>query len=116
MCSSDLGWYHCRLQIVQVIDVMRRNPEERGKGAWNAWWVWAIPMGFATELLTLLAEGSRYSGHPHVGDAVDAVKLLIYLFWLRAGWRLSRQMKSPVLRPLSQALVASAVGLLAITV
>ena len=69
---------------------------------WRVWWLWGIPVAWATAALLLLAEGVRIEGYPRWGDALDVLRLLVYWWWLRLAWRSARQVKRSFWTPVAK--------------
>jgi hypothetical protein len=69
---------------------------------WRIWWLWGIPVAWATAALLLLAEGLRVEGYPRWGDILDLLRLLVYWCWLRLAWRSARNVARPFWTPVAK--------------
>jgi len=63
---------------------------------WKVWWLWGIPVAWATTALVLAAEFVREAGLHAWGDLCDVLRLAIYWFWCRLAWQCSTNVNSPV--------------------
>ena len=73
---------------------------------WKVWWLWGIPLAWATSALILLAEYLRQRGLHAAGDFCDVARLAVYWFWCRETWRASTKVSSPVWTALSRLALA----------
>ena len=82
---------------------------------WKIWWQWGIPLAVLANGLTLIAEMVREAGHPAVGDAIDIVKLLLFLAWCRLAWRCAKNTDRPIWSKLARLAVLLGFGVAAVT-
>jgi hypothetical protein len=54
---------------------------------WRIWWLWGIPVAWATAALIILVDSLRTQGYPRWGDFFDVLRLLLYWWWLQRAWR-----------------------------
>ena len=54
---------------------------------WKVWWLWGLPVAWATSALLVGAEFVRVEGLHRTGDVLDLVRLGMYWLWLRLAWR-----------------------------
>jgi hypothetical protein len=83
---------------------------------WKIWWQWGIPLGMAANVLTVLAEVSREADYPATGDALDILKLLLYVGWFRLAWRCSKNTDHPVWTNLARLAIFLGFGVAAVTI
>src|SRR2546423_4641043 len=50
---------------------------------WRIWWLWGIPVAWATAALIVLAESLRNDGFPRWVDFLDVLRLPLYWWWLQ---------------------------------
>jgi hypothetical protein len=72
---------------------------------WRVWWLWGIPVAWATSALAVGAEYARLSGHYWLGDAMDIGRLAIYWWWMRIAWSCAGNVTNPIWSPLSRAVL-----------
>ena len=77
---------------------------------WRVWWVWGIPVAWATTALVLAAEYARAAGWHGWGHAFDLVRLAVYWWWMRIAWACSRNVANPLWSPLSRAALVLGLG------
>ena len=73
---------------------------------WRVWWLWGIPVAWASTLLILLAELAHGSGWGTLGGVLDVARLLVYWQWLRFAWRCARNVANPLWTPVARGLLA----------
>jgi hypothetical protein len=60
---------------------------------WQVWWLWGIPVAWATSALVLAAEFARNAGNETWGSALDVLRLGLYWWWMRMAWSCSRHVR-----------------------
>ena len=81
---------------------------------WKAWWLGGALLAALTAGLIWATERAYGGGHEVLGDLASVARILLYLVWLHAVWRCSRNVERALWTPLARAallagLVASAV-------
>ena len=69
---------------------------------WKIWWLWGIPVGWATSGMIVFAEFIRAAGYWGGGDLVDVIRLLVYYSWARLAWRCSHNVRDRRWTPVSR--------------
>lgn len=82
---------------------------------WKIWWQWGIPLAIIANYLTEFAEALRDAEHPAAGDAVDVVKLLLFIAWCRLAWRCAKNTDRPIWGNLTKLAVLLGFGVAAVT-
>jgi hypothetical protein len=78
---------------------------------WKIWWLWGIPVAWATSLLIVGAELARLAGYHDSGNLLDVVRLAVYWFWFRLAWQCSRNVDRTAWTPVARtALVLGLIG------
>jgi hypothetical protein len=70
---------------------------------WEVWWLWGIPVAWATSALVVGAELARDGGQPGLGNLLDVARLAIYWAWMLPAWKCSRNVAFRALTPVARA-------------
>lgn len=83
---------------------------------WVVWWQWGLPLALLANALTVLAEAAREADRFAAGDALDVLKLLFFLAWLRLAWRCSNNTGHALWAKLARLALFVGFGLAAVTI
>jgi len=72
---------------------------------WRVWWLWGMPVAWASSALVLGAEFARTGGASAWGDALDVVRLALYWWWMRFAWSCAGNVANPIWSPVSRAVL-----------
>ena len=81
---------------------------------WKAWWLGGALLAALTAGLIWATELAYGGGHEVFGDLASVARILLYLLWLHAVWRCSRNVGRALWTYLARGLLV--VGLIASTV
>ena len=76
--------------------------QARAEPLWKIWWLWGIPVGWATSGMMIFAEFIRDAGYWGCGNLIDVVRLLVYFCWARLAWRCSHNVINQSWTPVSR--------------
>jgi hypothetical protein len=74
---------------------------------WRVWWLWGIPMAWATSVLLILGETAHGAGHAGWGNLCDLLRLLVYWSWLRLAWKRSANVENRLWTPVAKLILAA---------
>jgi hypothetical protein len=74
---------------------------------WRVWWLWGMPVAWATGALVVFAELLRVESYSGWGDFLDLLRLLLYWWWLLMAWKRADNVEQRFWTPIAKtALVA----------
>lgn len=74
---------------------------------WKVWWLWGIPIGWATSCMIVCAESIRGAGYWGWGDLLDVLRLLVYFSWARLAWQCSHNVNDRRWTPVARMALAA---------